>query len=259
MKKALLTLLLATMMSCTLLGCESTSGNADRNTRTEKEKDGDKDKDKDKDKKKNKDKKKDKNNQEKDVSYDLPEEYIDELCKNIAYTSMMSGEWEENPDYVFESSDYSKYFMECNDENYIPQLLLTDALMYYSGERDVFEAENGVNYDLLCDEEAFSEFLHLMYGVEEFPFEDYEVADLTNSGLYHADGNMYVFNGVVADMSAHFSRTYTNDRGSMICVYVVSNQLEDGTPISGEIHIVMDWMDCMGWYLSLSEVRFVAD
>lgn len=258
MKKSLVTLLLASLMACTLLGCGDVSGKAgaDRGTSASEEKNKDKDKKKDKDKDKKKDKKKDKNNDIDNISYDKPIDSMNEFCENMAFVAMCLGEWDDNPDYVYEKEDFGKCFEDDDDANYINQMLLLRGLAESFGSGDTIEADNGAHYRHIADDETFAGYLKLTCGIEDFDFEAYDEADLAVSGLYHYDGNMYFFDNVFADMSVHYSYHYWDDHGFVTYVYSVSTEFEDGTPYDGTISVTVAGLDCMGWCDELIGVSF---
>ncbi len=262
MKKILVTLLLASMMACTLLGCGDVSGTGkDRGTSVSEEKDKDKDKDKDK---KSKDKKnKDKKNKDKkpavdDLCYDAPSESINICCENLAFVAMGLGVWDDDPDYVFEKEDFAKSFEKDDDESYIDQMLLLRGLDEFSGIDEIYEAENGVKYRVIADDDTFASYMKNVYGIDDFDFEAYEVADLGESGLYHHDGYMYFFDNVAADMHVHFEYSYSEDY-AFTYVYSVSTEYEDGTPLDGTISITLAPLDCVGWCDELVKVSFEAE
>ena len=167
MKKSLVTLLLASMMACTLLGCGDVSGKAgaDRGTSASEEKNKDKDKKKDKDKDKKKDKKKDKNNDIDNISYDKPIDSMNEFCENMAFVAMCLGEWDDNPDYVYEKEDFGKCFEDDDDANYINQMLLLRGLAESFGSGDKIEADNGAHYRHIANDETFAGYLSSVSGL----------------------------------------------------------------------------------------------
>ena len=169
------------------------------------------------------------------VSADKPDDAHLAVFENVVYVTMSDGKWKEDPTYVYTQSDFKAYFNEVSDQHVFEQLLLSKGL--WTGEGEKYRGSNGATYDFLADSTRYSNFLHTMYGVDYDFYTKLTTEDLSQSSLYYDEttDSIYIFDGMVADMSCHYERTEMMDDLTMNVYFSVSNEVDDGTPFNGEI------------------------